>query len=338
MNLDVEMEKAKGPFAVLQPDEGQCFALAGQPITAQIKMVPGDYPHFKFTAIRYDLQPGARFELHATLLAPRILQCLEGAGRIELNGEAKPFFEEVFVHLGEGHHGTVVNEGGGLLSLFVFTFGASPDGRPDLMTRSADGALTLSIDEGVKRLYGLLDLDDALALPAAKRGELIHQLPDTGISFWQAVPTAGWVEVKMAPFTCNVHHYAVLMQTLYEGSRVREHAHNQLNEFLVITKGVATASVDGCEDVICPKGSVIIAGRNIFHRWANGGTGITQNFGIIDPPGVEGGLAFTGRLREKGTEWPSDIVRNAETGKLMHERFGFVIHGSAADARVPTKG
>ena len=333
MNLDKAMEQPKGPFALVMPDEGTTFTLDGQAITAQIKMVPGEYPHFKFSAIRYDLQPGARLDLFATLLAGRMLHCLEGNGTILLNGEEKPFFEEVFVHLGEGHHAVVENTGPTPLQVFVFTFGASPDARPDLMDRDATGNLTLRIDPTTKRLFGLLDLAEATALPPERKGELIHQMPDTGPSWWQARPTAGWVEVKLAPFISNVHHYAVLMQTLYPGSRVREHAHNQLNEFLVITKGTANASLNEGPDVICPKGTVIIIGRNIFHRWGNAGEGDAQNFGIIDPPGVEGALAFTGRLREPGSEWPTDIVRNAETGKLLHDRFGFVIHGSAADSQ-----
>lgn len=122
------------------------------------------------------------------------------------------------------------------------------------------------------------------------------------------------------------------MQTLYPGAAVREHAHNQLNEFFIITKGTARAALNGVE-VVCPKGSVIIIGRNVWHWWANAGDCDAQNFAIIDPPGVEGALALTGRLRTKGEAWPDDIVRNPETGRILHDRYGFVIKSGAADAQ-----
>lgn len=333
MNLDEAMELQLGPGAVLMPDAGTVFTTDVAGVTGLLKLAPGDYPHFKFSAVQYTLLPGAALDLAASLLAGRILYCLEGDGEVLLNGERMPFGTEVFVHLGEGHYGAIENTGPTSLKAFVFTFGASPDARPDLMAIDGEGGLRLVVDAQMRRLFGLLDLEQAQALPAERKGTLIHQLPDTGLSWWQARPTAGWVEVKMAPFTCNVHHYAVLMQTIYPGNHVREHAHNQLNELLLVSKGTAKAALHCGEPVICPTGSLIIAGRNVFHWWGNAGEDEVQNFAIIDPPGVEGALAYTGRLREKGTDWPTDIVRNAETGKLLHDRFGFVIQGNAADAQ-----
>lgn len=333
MDLDAAMERDTGPGAVLLPEDGVRFATDLPGVTGQLKLAPGEYPHFKYSAVRYDLEPGAQLDLYATLLAGRIVYCLEGDGEIIVNGARKPFGEEVFVHLGEGHHAAVENTGKVLLQVYVFTFGASPDARTDLMEDDGQGGLRLVMDASIRRMFGLQDLAQALALPEDKKGVLIHQMPDTGLSWWQARPTAGWVEVKMAPFTCDVHHYAVLMQTIYPGNHVREHAHNQLNELLLVSKGIANASLDSAEPVICPKGSIIVVGRNRFHWWGNADETEVQNFAIIDPPGVEGALAFTGRLREKGTEWPTDIVRNAETGKMLHDRFGFVIGGNAADAQ-----
>lgn len=333
MNFNAEMERFRGPSYVLQPEEGIRFATGTPGVTGILKLAPGDHPHFKYAAVRYDLEPGAQFDLYATILAGRVIYCFKGSGDILLDGERKSFGEEVFVHLGEGFHAVIENTGSTILQAFVFTFGSSPDARPDLMRDDGKGGLCLILDEALCRVFGLIDLPQALALPAERKGVLIHQLPDSGMSWWQARPTDGWVEVKMAPFTCDVHHYAVLMQTIYPGSHVREHAHNQLNEALVVTKGVAKASLAGGSEVICPKGSLIIAGRNEFHWWGNAGDTDVQNFAIIDPPGVEGALAFTGRVREKGSEWPTDIVRDASTGKMLHDRFGFVIHGSAADAQ-----
>lgn len=332
MNFDEAMEQFRGPGYVLQPDEGIPFETDKPGVRGLLKLAPGSHPHFKYSVVRYDLEPGTQLDLYATTLAGRVIYCLEGDGEILLNGDRKPFGEEVFVHLGEGFHAVIENTGKTLQQVFVFTFGASPDARPDLMKSDVEGRLRLVIDPMLRQVFGLLDLSQALALSKDRKGTLIHQMPDSGMSWWQARPTAGWVEVKMSPFACDVHHYAVLMQTIFPGSHVRKHAHNQLNETLLITKGLANASLDGGDEVICPKGSLIIAGRNVFHWWGNAGATDVQNFAIIDPPGVEGALAFTGRKREKGTEWPTDIVRDASTGKMLHDRFGFVIHGNAADA------
>ena len=331
MNIDKQMEEFLGPKAVLQPDEGLSFTTADDGVSGQIKLALGKFAHFKFTVVRFDLQPGASIDLYASRFAGRMLYCLEGDGAVILNGESKPFAEEYFVHVGERHHVALKNTGSRLQQVFSFVFGPSPEARADLM-QPGESAPRLAFTDDLRAAFGLLTRDEALAVAEAERGELVYQLPDSGPSFWQAKPSAGWVEVKLAPFTHNIHHYGLLMQTLYPGAAVREHAHNQLNEFFVITKGTARAALDGVE-ALCPKGSVIVIGRNVWHRWANAGEGEAQNFAVIDPPGVEGALALTGRLRTKGEPCPDDIVRNAETGKILHDRYGFVIRAGAADAQ-----
>lgn len=331
MNIDYEMEQRFGPKDIVLPGDGIRYALPTPGVTAQIKLKLGQYPHFKFSAVRYDFEPDAELDLSATLLAGRMLYCLEGSGDIVLNEELRPFPEGAFVHLGEGHHASIRNSGNVLLQVFSFVFGPGAEAREDLLVKDGGDLPRLSLSAEQIRAFGLLSLEDARQVPDSLKGELVYQLQDEGPSFWQARPSAGFVEVKLAPFTANVHHYGVLMQTLFPGSAVREHAHNQLNEFFVISKGTALAALDG-DEAVCPKGTVIVIGRNVFHRWGNIGEGDAQNFAIIDPPGVEGALALTGRPRKKGEAWPSDIVRSAETGKILHDRYGFVIHGNAADS------
>ncbi|WP_156034208.1 cupin domain-containing protein [Bosea sp. 117] len=330
MNIDLAMEQYFGPKGVVLPDQGTTYRLAEPGITAQIKLAPGDYTHFKFTAVRYDLEPGASLDLAASLYAGRMLYGLEGDGEIVLNGRRRPFPEGTFVHVGEGHHVALANTGAAPLQVFSFVFGPSPEARADLMTRDLDGQLWLEITDTLRKVFGLVSREQAAALPDAGKGELVYLLPNEGPSYWQAKPSAGFVEVKLAPFTSNVHHYGVLMQTLFPGCGVREHGHNQLSEFFVISKGLARAALDG-QEALCPKGTVIVIGRNVMHYWANAGETDAQNFAIVDPPGVEGALAITGRLRGPNETWPDDIPRNAETGKILHDRFGFVIRGNAAD-------
>jgi len=329
MNIDMQMRDFRGPKAIIAPSEGTAFRVEGTNVTGLIKLALGEYPHFKFSSVRFDLQPGSELDLYATLLAGRMIYCFEGDGEIVLNGEARPFKDEYFAHVGEGHHVALRNTGGSVMSVFSFVFGASVEARADLMT-DGDG-LVLDLSEAVRRPFGLISLADAENVDHSLKGELVYQESDVGPSFWQAKPSAGWVEVKLAPFTHNVHHYALLMQTLFPGNGVREHAHNQLNEFFIITKGTARAALDGAE-AICEKGSCIVIGRNVWHRWACEGDVDAQNFAIIDPPGVEGALALTGRLRTKGEEWPSDIERSPETGKILQDKYGFVIKEGAADA------
>lgn len=321
------MERFRGPKAVLLPDEGQRFTYGPDAITAQLKLALGQYPHYGFSAVRFDLEPGQGLDLMAHRLAGRMIYCLEGAGEIALNGEAKPFVEEVFVHLGQGHHGLIRNTGDSVMQVFSFVFGGAPEARLDLAT---NGAALPHIDV-TPALAAAFGMEQTSTVPLEARGELVHQMPDSGPSWWQAKPSAGWVEVKLAPFTHNVHHYALLMQTLFPGNAVREHAHTQLNEFFVITKGTARAALDGAE-ATCPKGSVIIIGRNVWHWWGNADDENAQNFAIIDPPGVEGALALTGRARTPGENWPDDIERSPETGRILQDRYGFVIKAGAADA------
>ncbi|REG46231.1 quercetin dioxygenase-like cupin family protein [Paracoccus versutus] len=321
------MEQHFGPKAIILPDDGPRFRMNGKGVIGQIKLGPGEYPHYKFTAVRFDLQPGAKLDLYAFRFSGRMIYCLDGAGTIILNGERSPFAEEHFAHIGEGHHVALENNGDNVQQVFSIVFGSSPEARIDLMPIQDDEP-TLEFNIDLRAVFGLLTLTETKDLSERQKGELVYQLPDTGPSFWQAKPSVGWVEVKLAPFTHNVHHYGLLMQTLYPGAAVREHAHNQLNEFFIITKGTARAALDGVEAI-----SVIVIGRNVWHWWGHAGEGDAQNFAVIDPPGVEGALALAGRLRTKGESWPDDIVRSPETGKILHDRYGFVIKAGAADAQ-----
>ncbi|XBS71792.1 cupin domain-containing protein [Acerihabitans sp. KWT182] len=216
------------------------------------------------------------------------------------------------------------------MQVFSLVFGASAEARLDLATEE-NGQLRIALSAEQRKIFGMLSAEEARDIDKSRKGVLCYQLPDSGISYWQAEPSAGWVEVKLSPFTQNVHHYALLMQTLFPGHNVREHAHNQLNEFFIITKGIARAALDGVE-ALCPKGTVIVIGRNVWHWWGNAGKENAQNFAVIDPPGVEGALALTGRLRVHGEAWPDNIVRNPETGRILHERYGFLIRQGSADA------
>ncbi|WP_181820624.1 hypothetical protein [Paracoccus versutus] len=55
-----------------------------------------------------------------------MIYCLDGAGTIILNGERKPFAEEHFAHIGEGHHVALENTGDSVQQVFSIVFGSSP--------------------------------------------------------------------------------------------------------------------------------------------------------------------------------------------------------------------
>ncbi len=331
MDIDQEMEKWCGPKAIVLPEEGKRYRLPTPGVTATIKLAPDFAPHFKYSLVRYDFERNAAVELDAYTATGRIFFCLRGRGTVILNGEAKPLEEGTFIHVGEGHHIAINNDGNDELQVFTASFPPGPEAREDLLVETANDLPILNISPDMRRAFGTLDRAEAAGLNDGRKGELYYVEPEEGLSYWQAKPTAGYIQVKMAPFTHNVHHYSAATQRIYPGNRVREHAHNQLNELFVISKGLVTASLDG-EEAVIPTGSVVIIGRNVFHWWGNAGDTDAQNFAIVDPPGVEGALAFTGRLRSAGETWPDDIVRNAETGKILHDRFGFVIAAGAADA------
>ncbi|WP_449045102.1 hypothetical protein [Paracoccus versutus] len=49
------MEQNFGPKAIILPDNGPRFRMNGKGVIGQIKLGPGEYPHYKFTAVRFDL-------------------------------------------------------------------------------------------------------------------------------------------------------------------------------------------------------------------------------------------------------------------------------------------
>lgn len=162
MNIDAQMERYFGPKAVIPPDEGIPFK-AGKGVSGLVKLSPGQYIHYRFSAVRYDLEAGAVLDLLASRFSGRMLYCLEGDGTIILNGERKTFAMEYFAHVGEGHHVALENSGTQTMQIFSFVFGASPEARPDLM-RTKENSTVLDFDDGLRAIYGFLRLEEALTL------------------------------------------------------------------------------------------------------------------------------------------------------------------------------
>ncbi|XBS70333.1 hypothetical protein ABK905_03475 [Acerihabitans sp. KWT182] len=96
MNIVKAMEQFKGPKAVIPPHEGTRFVYGQEQVSAQLKLALNEYPHYKFSVVRFDLRPGQSLDLMASMLFGRMLYCLEGKGVVVLNAEVKPFFRGSF--------------------------------------------------------------------------------------------------------------------------------------------------------------------------------------------------------------------------------------------------
>ncbi len=55
LDIDRQMEQNFGPKAIILPNNGPRFHMNGKGVIGQIKLGPGEYPHYKFTAVRFDL-------------------------------------------------------------------------------------------------------------------------------------------------------------------------------------------------------------------------------------------------------------------------------------------
>lgn len=315
----------KGNACVILPKEGLQYQHEADGVRATIKLAPDLAPYFRYSLVTYTLEPRTEADLYAYRATDRILYWLSGGGTAHIDGVRYPVSTGSFIHCGRGRHIAVADDGAGSeIAVVGLPYGA--DARHDLLVSNDGGLPRLALSDEGLRLLGVLTRQQAEALPRDGLGELIVVGPDEGESYWQADPSPGYVQGKMGPTSSPIAHYSVGTQFLESGGAVREHGHNQLNELLIVVKGTVVACLEG-EEATCPPGSVICIGRNKMHSWHTAGAEDVVVLGIIDPPGMDGALAVTGRLRVPGEPRPANIPRNAETGRILKEQFGFVIPG-----------
>jgi len=67
--------------------------------------------------------------------------------------------------------------------------------------------------------------------------------PEDGDSYWQPLPSRGYVINKINPYTSPYDEFSVGVQVLEPGAHVRRHAHERSHELLFCFRGTGSAEI-----------------------------------------------------------------------------------------------
>lgn len=132
--------------------------------------------------------------------------------------------------------------------------------------------------------------------------------PEEGKSYWQPLPSRGYVTVQLDPATMPYDTFSSGTQLLPPGCSVREHGHQRNHELVHITSGTGTCTIDGTTYSLVP-GSTVLFGRNCRHTILNTGDQDITMFWVFFPPGLEDWFHAIGQVRQQGDTMPDPFPR-----------------------------
>ena len=142
--------------------------------------------------------------------------------------------------------------------------------------------------------------------------------PDAGESYWQPLPSRGYVTLKLTPETMPYDSFTSGLQVLPPGCHVREHGHKQNHELIFVHEGEGEVEIEGNTYPV-RKGSIVLFGRYSRHIITNTGDSDMALFWVFMPPGLEHWFRGIGRLREAGESMPEAFPRPDNVAELMEQ-------------------
>ncbi|WP_439534100.1 cupin domain-containing protein [Polymorphobacter sp.] len=140
--------------------------------------------------------------------------------------------------------------------------------------------------------------------------------PDTSTSWWQPLPSSGYVSVALSPENTPYDDFVSGMQVLPPGRSIREHGHQRNHELLFIHKGTGTVTIEDKTDAIGP-GSIVLFGRHARHYLDNTGDTDMHIFWVFMPPGLDDWFPAVGRPRIIGEPMPEPFDRPEDVGAVQ---------------------
>ena len=132
--------------------------------------------------------------------------------------------------------------------------------------------------------------------------------PEEGESFWQPLPSTGYVINKFNPYNSPYDTFSTGLQVLEPGAHVRRHAHERSHELLFCYRGTGQADIEGELHDIRPE-SMILIGRGLQHKVTNTGMEQMRLLWLITPPGLEVGVSDCGQANRLNAATRSDRRR-----------------------------
>jgi mannose-6-phosphate isomerase-like protein (cupin superfamily) len=140
------------------------------------------------------------------------------------------------------------------------------------------------------------------------KGQVIALGPEDGESFWQPLPSTGYVINKINPYNSPHDTFSTGIQVLEPGAHIRRHAHERNHELLFCYRGSGEAEIEDQRYDIRPE-TMILVGRGLAHKVTNTGIEQMRLVWFIAPPGLEDWFRAIGRPRKAGEAQPAPFSR-----------------------------
>lgn len=143
--------------------------------------------------------------------------------------------------------------------------------------------------------------------------------PEDGESYWQPLPSRGYVINKINPYTSPYDDFSIGIQVLEPGAHIRRHAHERSHELLFCFRGTGSAEIaDKTFDV--REETMILIGRGLQHKITNIGSDQMRLLWLISPPGLEDWFRALGRPRRAGDPMPPAFERPANIKEIQAQQ------------------
>ena len=146
--------------------------------------------------------------------------------------------------------------------------------------------------------------------------------PDEGASYWQPLPSTGYIINKFTPYNTPYDTFATGLQVLEPGASIRQHAHERSHELIFVHQGEGYAEIEGKRYDI-KQGSMMLLGRRSQHLLCNTSDTQMKLMWVIFPPGLEDWFATIGKERTPGEPVPEPFERPTDV-EAIQDRQRFV--------------
>lgn len=145
--------------------------------------------------------------------------------------------------------------------------------------------------------------------------------PDGGESWWQPLPSRGYVTTYITPEENPYHDFSSGIQVLPPGCEVREHGHTINHELIFVYQGTGVIIIEDEPHDVGP-GCTVLFADNEKHILRNTGEEDMHLFWVFMPPRLEEWFRAIGKPRMPGDAMPEAFPRPPETQEAMEfQRF-----------------
>jgi len=148
------------------------------------------------------------------------------------------------------------------------------------------------------------------------KGIAIVLAPEDGESFWQPLPSRGYVINKINPYTSPYDDFSIGIQVLEPGAHIRRHGHERSHEILFCFRGAGSAEIDGKSYEVREE-TIMLIGRGLPHKITNTGAEQMRLMWLISPPGLEDWFRALGRPRQAAETSPPVFERPANIKQIQ---------------------